>query len=279
MNLVLAEWQALVAVAIAVLGVTASLYTAFGSTARRLRSDLASDTKLVAELTGDAKNDLAESITDRSYRLVAATRYPSLTWYEVALVLLLSPVFWWLLSAPNDIRALAARGEVTFELTGPGQLFALFVAFVIYATVVRSWASRAATRVVYIYQRLGDDEARALARLLAFPAYLVPTVFVLGLVAAAMLNIMAIVDVVRWPTWVGVLITAAVLLIAIAVAYRIARRQALFWHIRFYTDIMHIGAGVPRLRPVDLGQTEKDRQRHEEAVERLFPGRRRRAEE
>lgn len=139
MNLVLAEWQALVAVAVAVLGAIATLYTAFGSTARRLRSDLASDTKLVAELTGDAKNDLAESITDRSYRLVAATRYPSLTWYEVALVLLLSPVFWWLLSAPSDIRALAAQGEVTFELTGPGQMFALITAFVIYATVVRSW--------------------------------------------------------------------------------------------------------------------------------------------
>ncbi|CVN11541.1 Uncharacterised protein [Streptococcus pneumoniae] len=228
MNLALAEWQALVAVAVAVLGAIATLYTAFGSTARRLRSDLASDTKLVAELTGDAKNDLAESITERSYRLVAATRYPSLTWYEVALVLLLSPVCWWLLSAPSDIRALAAQGEVTFELTGPGQMFALVTAFVIYATVVRSWAGRAATRVVYIYQRLGDDEARALVRLLAFPAYLVPTVFVLGLVGAAMLNIMAIVDVVRWPMWAGVLITTVVFLIAIAVAYRIASRQALF---------------------------------------------------
>lgn len=276
MNLVLAEWQALVAVAVAVLGAIATLYTAFGSTARRLRSDLASDTKLVAELTGDAKNDLAESITDRSYRLVAATRYPSLTWYEVALVLLLSPVFWWLLSAPSDIRALAAQGEVTFELTGPGQMFALVTAFVIYAAVVRSWAGRAVTRVVYIYQRLGDDEARALVRLLAFPAYLVPTVFVLGLVAAAMLNIMAIVDVVSWPMWAGVLITTAVFLIAIAVAYRIASRQALFWHIRFYTDIMYIGADVPRLRPVELGQTEEDRQHYEEAFDHRFPGRRRR---
>jgi len=50
-------------------------------------------------------------------------------------------------------------------------------------------------------------------------------------------------------------------------------------HIRFYTDIMYIGADIPRLRPVELGQTEEDRQHYEEAFERRFPGRRRRAEE
>lgn len=92
MNLFSSEWQAVVAVAVSVLGLIATFYTAFGSTARRLRSDLTTDVQLMAELDGDVKDDLKKSVTDRAYRLVAATRFPSLTWYEAALTLLLAPV-------------------------------------------------------------------------------------------------------------------------------------------------------------------------------------------
>lgn len=277
-NLALSDWQPLVAVGVSVLGVIAALYTAFGSTARRLRNDLTNDVKLAADLNGDVKDDLVESITDRSYRLVAATRYPSLTWYEVALVLVLAPVFWWLLSAPGEMRALAAQGEVTFELSGPGQLFALIVVFVTYAAVVRSWAGRAGARVVYIYKRLGDDEARALVRLLAFPAYLVPTAFGLAVVASVGLNVAAITDIVGWPLWVAVLIMTAAFFIAALLASSIARREDLYRHIRFYTDVMYIGGDIPRLRPAELGQTEEDLARYKEAFDRRFPGRRRRTE-
>lgn len=128
MNLFSSDWQAVVAVAVSVLGLIATFYTAFGSTARHLRSDLTTDVKLVAELDGDVKDDLQKSVTDRSYRLVAATRYPSLTWYEAALALLLGPVFWLLFSTPGELRALAEQDAVEPILMGFGQAMVLIYA-------------------------------------------------------------------------------------------------------------------------------------------------------
>ncbi|MCK6065733.1 MULTISPECIES: hypothetical protein [Microbacterium] len=278
MNLFASDWQALVAVAVSLLGLIATFYTAFGSTARRLRSDLTTDVKLVAELDGDVKHDLQESVTDRSYRLVAATRYPSLTWYEAALALLLTPVFWLLLSAPGELHALAEQDAVEPILLGPGQLITLMIAFVTYAALVRSWSGRAAARVVYVYKRLGDDEARALVRVLAFPSNLVPVVFFLALAAGVLLNVEEITQAISWPVWAAVLITTGISFVLIGFIYWIASREDLSGYLRFYTDPMHIGADIPRLRPVELGQTEEDLARYEEAFDRRFPGRRRKKE-
>lgn len=274
MNLFSSDWQAVVAVAVSVLGLIATFYTAFGSTARRLRSDLTTDVKLVAELDGDVKDDLQKSVTDRSYRLIAATRYPSLTWYEAALALMLAPVFWLLFSVPGDLNALAERDDVEAILLGPGQAMVLMYAFVTYAALVRSWSRRAAARVVYVYRRLGDDEARALVRLLAFPAYLVPSVLFLALAFSVLLNVKAIFDVASWSSGAVVLVTTAISIVMLWFITRIASREDLFEYVRFYTDVMHAGADIPRLRPVELGQTEEERTRYEEAFDRRFPGRR-----
>lgn len=275
MNLFASDWQAVVAVAVSVLGLIATFYTAFGSTARRLRSDLATDVKLVAELDGDVKDDLQESVTDRSYRLVAATRYPSLTWYEAGLTLLLAPVFWILFTAPGELRALVEQDAVEPILIGPGQAIALALALVTYAALVRTWSRRAAARVAYIYKRLGDDEARALVRLLAFPANLVPFVFFLMLAYSVFLNVEAITTAVSGPLWVAVLIMTALSMFLLWLLYWIASREDLYDQLRFYTDVMHAGADIPRLRPPELGQTDEDLARYTEAFERRFPGRRR----
>lgn len=273
-NVFSSDWQAVVAVAISVLGLIATFYTAFGSTARRLRSDLTTDVKLVTELDGDAKDDLQESVTDRSYRLVAATRYPSLTWYEAALALLLAPVLWVLFSAPGELHALAEQDAVEPMLLGPGQLFTLMIAFVTYAALVRSWSGRAAARVVYVYRRLGDDEARALVRLLAFPAYVVPGVFLLALGLSVLLNVKEISEVIGWPSGAAVLITTAIAGVLIWAIIYIASREDLSEYLRFYTDVMHAGADIPRLRPVELGRTEEELARYQAAFDRRFPGRR-----
>ncbi|APF34905.1 hypothetical protein [Microbacterium paludicola] len=275
MNLFSSDWQAAVAVAVSVLGLIATLYTAFGSTARRLRSDLTTDVKLVAELDGDVKDDLQKSVTDRSYRLVAATRYPSLTWYDAALALLLAPVFWLLFSVPGQLHALAEEDAVEPILLGFGQAILLVYAFVTYAALVRAWSGRAAARVVYVYRRLGDDEARALARLLAFPAYLVPAVFSLALALSVLLNVMEIFEIASWSLGAAVLVTTAISGVLIWVTLRIAVREDLSEYLRFYTDVMHAGADIPRLRPVELGQTEEELVRYQEAFDRRFPGRRR----
>ena len=275
MNLFSSDWQAVVAVAVSALGLIATFYTAFGSTARRLRSDLTTDVKLVAELNGEVKDDLQKSVTDRSYRLVAATRYPSLTWYDAGLALLLAPVFWLLFAAPGELRALAEEDAVEPFLLGPGQAIVLIYAFVTYAALVRSWSGRVATRVVYVYQRLGDDEARALVRLLAFPANLVPFAFGLALALSVLLNVNEIFEVASWPVGAAVLVTTAISVLLLWSIRRIASREKLTEYLRFYTDVMHAGADIPRLRPVELGQTEEDLARYHEAFDHRFPGRRR----
>lgn len=57
--------------------------------------------------------------------------------------------------------------------------------------------------------------------------------------------------------------------------YRIASREDLHEYLHFYTDVMHLGADIPRLRPVELGRTEEDLERYQEAADRRFHGRRR----
>ncbi|WP_146239700.1 hypothetical protein [Curtobacterium sp. MCSS17_011] len=275
MNLLPSDWQGVVAIAVSVLGLIATFYTAFGSTARRLRSDLTTDVKLVAELDGDVKDDLQESVTDRSYRLVAATRYPTLTWYEAGLALMLAPVLWILFGSAGELHALAEKDEVEPILLGPGQGLLAIYGFVTYAALVRSWSGRAAARVVYVYRRLGDNEARALARLLAFPAYLVSAAFFLAVILGVLLNVKEIVEFLSWPLAVAVLITTLISGVLIWALSHIASREKLSDYLRFYTDVLHAGADIPRLRPVELGRTEEDLARYQEAFNRRFPGRRR----
>ncbi|MCJ1712508.1 hypothetical protein MT344_15105 [Clavibacter michiganensis subsp. phaseoli] len=275
MSLTLTDWQTIVAIVVSALGLIATLYTAFGSTARRLRNDLTIDVKLVTELQGHASEDLQESVTERSHRLVAATKYPILTGYEIALTLIIGGMFWLLFSLPGSMRTLAEQGEVTFELSGLGQVIVLLITFVSYAAAVRSWSGRAAARVNYLYKRLGDDEARSLVRLLAFPAWLVPVSFVLTLSIGMLLNITAIFKALDWSLGVAILVTTAVTMLMAWLAIVIAARENFSEHVRFYTDPMHMGSDIPRLRPLDLGQTEEDRVHYKEATARRFPERRR----
>lgn len=268
------DWRAAVAIAVPVLGLLATMYTAFGSSARRLRNDLTTDVKLVAELSGDAKDDLQEGVTDRSYRLVAATRYPNLTWFEAALALLLAPVLWFLFSVPGGVAAAAERDELGFELAGAGQFMTLLFALVTYAALVRSWSRRSAERVVYVYRRLGDDQARALVQLLAFPAYLVPVIFFGALGYGVLINVKATTDAMSWPWGVGVLITMPIVFALAAALYLIASREELSDYVHFYTDPLHAGADIPRLRPVALGRTDEDLALYKAASDRRFPPRR-----
>lgn len=258
MNISLSEWQSIVGLATASLGVMATLFTAFGTSARRLRRDLQADTGLLEHIEGDAKTDLAALVTRRTHLLVAATRYPSLTWYECSLILLLGLILWQLLASPESLRDLAAQGERPLELSGLGQGLFMGVALVIYAAIVRSWAGRAGARVVYIYSRLGDDDVRNLARLLAFPSWIAPAIFVGAMGVASLLNLMAIADVYHWGIEVPVLVTTAITMLVAWFVMVVARKERLFDYLRFYTDPLHMGADVPKLRPQELGRTDED---------------------
>ena len=116
---------------------------------------------------------------------------------------------------------------------------------------------------------------RALVRLLAFPANLVPVVFVSLLALSMLLNVKEVTQAISWPLGAAVLIATGFFFVLVGFMYWIASREDLFGYLRFYTDPMHIGADIPRLRPVELGQSEEDLAHYEEAFDRRFPGRRR----
>ncbi|MCG6567685.1 hypothetical protein [Tessaracoccus sp. ZS01] len=264
MELRLQDWQALVGLFVGALGAIAGMYSAFGTTARRLRNDLISDVQLSAQLKGRPRADLNASIGKRAHLLVAATNNPSVTWYEVAMTLLFIPVFWWLWITPQELWALRVK---PIEISGPGQIVALLIALAIYSEIVRSWGSRAAERVVYVYERLGDDAARDLVRLLAFPAYIGAIVFVLVFMALALVNMQVIFEVHGWPIWIGILILTALVLGLLWAVNQIAKRERLHDYVRYYTDILFLGSDVPKLRPLELGRTDDDQLRYE--AERL----------
>ncbi|MFT0846763.1 hypothetical protein VR010_03310 [Actinomycetaceae bacterium L2_0104] len=278
MDLNLQEWQALVAIVGGVLGAIAMLYTVFGSTDRRLRNDLASDTALLEKLRGKVRSDLRRTINHRAHLLVAATKYPSLTLYEVALALMFIPLFWWLFGAPEELRELSELGEKPIELSGMGQVFCTVIALVTYSAIVRSWSGRAAARIVYIYDRLGDDAARQQVRLLAFPAHIVPIAFGVALMALWAVNTFAIFEVYGWPVLVSVLVLTVFTLGLAAIIIHISHGERLAAYLRFYTDVLFIGADIPRLRPTELGQTAEDLARYEEEVRRRFPRRAKKSE-
>lgn len=266
MDLNLQDWQALVALIAAALGTVATLSSAFGSSARKLRGDLTSDAKLSEYLDGQAATDLHETIRDRSHLLVAATRFPSLTGYEIALTFLFVPVFLWLFVVPDNLRELSEMGDRPIELSGIGQLFSILVALVTYSALARSWSTRAEARIVYVYERLGDDTARQQVRELAFPAYIFPLVFILSLWLALTLNVRAIFEVYEWRHDIGILITAGLGLGILAIVTWLSRRERLSEFIGFYTDVLFAAADIPKLRPAELGQTEEDLARYEKAL-------------
>jgi len=99
--------------------------------------------------------------------------------------------------------------------------------------------------------------------------------FVLTLSIGMLLNITAVFEALDWSLGVAILVTTAVTMLMAWLAMVIAARENFSEHAGFHTDPMHMGSGVPRLRPLDLGQTEEHRVHHKEATARRLPERRR----
>ena len=81
---------------------------------------------------------------------------------------------------------------------------------------------------------------------------MVPVVFFLALAWGVLINVKEITEYISWPLWAAVLITTAISGVLIWSIVLIASREDLSGYLRFYTDVMHTGADIPRLRPVEL---------------------------
>lgn len=159
---------------------------ALGSTARRLRHDLAQDVQILPHLHSITEADLRADIHRRSHLLVASSRCPIVTLYDVSLVGIVS-------AYPVHLVVLG------IILPGEIDMFTLGFAFVLLvsglaslAKFTREWTLRAANRIVYLYGALGDEAAKAAAKsqtlayagvpLFLFFSYLLPAVPLLEVV-------------------------------------------------------------------------------------------------
>jgi len=188
-------WQQVVAVTVTALGALTSLFATVGTSARRLRRDLSADKELVESAPLRARVDLRADIAKRTYLLVSASRYPSITLFDVVLVAILGVLSVLLVITPYDLRQLDRLGEVPAEYFGVIQAALIGGAIATCLAIARSWCPRAKARLVYVYERLGDDEASTLAKKLSVPVIAGPFVATSGLFVLTVYNVLAIVEV------------------------------------------------------------------------------------
>lgn len=131
-------------------------------TPRRLRNDLVIDTELVDKLPLQERTDLREDIRRRARHLIAIMKYPSVTFFDLLVLLGFTGIAVVLLV--GDVLPAHRAGE-TPQLSDPmttgGWVAALTV---LWSAFYIPWASRAKARLLHIQQHLGKDEAKEVAR-------------------------------------------------------------------------------------------------------------------
>jgi hypothetical protein len=186
-------------------------------TSRGLRRDLAVDVQMLALLPVKARALLQQEVTRRTFRLVAAGRFPHLVLLDlftfagcVAAIMFLAEGF----------------REFAVGLIGPDILiiqcgFGISVTVGLWAAFHFSWTNRAAGRVEFIREHLGVDAASESAkvnRVFVVPSMLLGVVASFGLLAAAAA---AVVHQYEWPELVLILALAALMMGAMMAAFHV----------------------------------------------------------
>lgn len=174
----------------AVLTSIVTVFATLGTTGRRLRSTLSHDVELLERLRGTAARDLRADVQRRAHLLVAQSRYPQVVLYDALMVVVALIATSLQIYVAYEIRNTPAGGipPEGYDSWVPAANF--FFAALAFAGLTKSWTTRGALRLRYIFSSLGDEEAKQKAKVLAFP-----------LVALPMLA-SAIVVLVGWKTYV-----------------------------------------------------------------------------
>lgn len=239
---------------------------------KRLRKSLIEDSKLVTVFRGGARADLIRDMDRRSYKLIAQLRYPFMKAYEGLMLLAILAGFTWLAIAPNNLRELRALGEAPPEMSGGGQLMATVYVVGMLAVIIRLLGQRAANKIEYLYNNLGDDEARSATQVLAFPLLGLPILIFLALFVLLIWNAAVITEEHHLALPFTLLLVLPVVFIAGWFMRHAMSSAKVYEYVFFYVNVMFAGSDLPKLRPASLGQTEEDRMSYQKAWERRFHG-------
>ena len=158
----------------AVLTSIVTVFATLGTTGRRLRSTLSHDVELLERLRGTAARDLRADVQRRAHLLVAQSRYPQVVLYDALMVVVALIATSLQIYVAYEIRNTPAGGipPEGYDFWVPAANF--FFAILAFAGLTKSWTTRGALRLLYIFSSLGDEEAKQKAKVLAFPLVALP---------------------------------------------------------------------------------------------------------
>lgn len=238
--------------------------TLLGSKAKGIHKSISRDTELLPTLTEKAQSELAQDLEIRSYRMLAAIKYPFMRTHEV-LALAVAAAF--ILSLGAMLIELRTR-----QVVGPapdaflwviGQFLAASFAVATFARVWKAVMDRAADLVEYLYKRVGDEEAAERSQILAFQVFGGAALFGLPLWVLVLWNTAILADTSEWGNWayaggIPALVFHALLTLPI-LSHRFTDITGFYGWV--FSQGTHSG-----WRPKGLGQTQEDIDRFREEM-------------
>lgn len=230
--------------------------TLSGSKVKGLHKSLSRDTELLPSLAEGPREELAEDLEVRSYRMLAAIKYPFVRTHDVLALAIAAAFVLSLYAFVRELRSVQVMGYFSEPLMWGFGLFAsTLFAVVIFSRVWISVMDRAAGHIEYLFERVGDEEAEQRTQLLAFQVFGGAILFTLPLIGLLLWNLDILGDIYGWGGWHSLgaipILGVAGVVGAVTMSHRITEIT------RFYGGVFSQGTH-PRLRPEGLGQTQED---------------------
>lgn len=230
--------------------------TLLDSKVKGLYKSLRRDAELLPMLTEGARTELARDLDVRSYRMLAAIKYPFMRTHDVLALALAAASVLGLYALAIELREMEVMGLVPDPVVGGvGQLMAAAFAVITFARVWKSVMDRAADLIEYLYDRAGDEEAKRRTQVLAFQLFGGATLFTLPLGGLMLWNLVILGDIYGWGAWASMgaipIIGIPALVAGVTMSHRITEITS------FYGGVFHEGTH-PRIRPEGLGQSQSD---------------------
>lgn len=238
--------------------------TLLGSKVKGLHKSLSRDTELLPTLTEEARSELAQDLEVRSYRMLAAIKYPFMRTHDVLALALAAACVLALYALAIELESMEVMGVFPDPVVGgAGQFITASVGVVIFARVWKSVMDRAADHIEYLYARVGDEEADQRTQLLAFQVFGGAGLFALPLGGLMLWNLRILAEIHGWGGWASFGAIPILLVLAVVAGVTMTHRFAEI--TSFYGGVFSEGVH-PRLRPEGLGQTQEDLDRFREAL-------------
>lgn len=233
-----------------------AMRTLSGSQVKGLHKSLSRDAELLPSLAEGPKEELAQDLEVRSYRMLATIKYPFVRTHDVLALAIAAAFVLSLYAFVRELRAVQVMGYFSEPLVwGVGLFVSTLFAVVIFSRVWISVMDRAAGHIEYLYERVGDEEAKQRTQILAFQVFGGAMLFALPLLGLLLWNLGILGDIHGWGGWLS--LGAIPILGVVGVVGAVTMSHRITEITGFYGGVFSQGAH-PRLRPEKLGQTQED---------------------